>query len=67
MELGFLIKNLVFFSHAFTMSGIILSFAQSPPPITLPARKETICVFWSLIIVLQYVEKINSAQDFELL
>ena len=34
---GHLILTVSFFDHALTVSTIILSFAQSPPPITFPA------------------------------
>ena len=37
MEFGFLIITGFFDIAALTQSGTILSFAKSPPPITLPA------------------------------
>ena len=37
---GFLIIIGSLLSNAFNISGIILSLAQSPPPITLPALTE---------------------------
>ena len=39
---GFLIKTVLLSFKALIVSGIILSFAQSPPPITLPALAEAI-------------------------
>ena len=38
MACGFLIVTALFSRVALTISGKSLSFAQSPPPITLPAR-----------------------------
>ena len=38
IEAGLLIMVFLFLLHALIISGINLSFDQSPPPITLPAR-----------------------------
>ena len=37
----------IFWDQAFTQSGTILSFAQSPPPMTLPALAEAILILFN--------------------
>ena len=59
-----------FLSQALIQSGTILSFAQSPPPITLPALTEQTLIFdgeWLEKNDSKYDLKTNSAEPFEAL
>ena len=53
IKVGFLIFRFLFFLHALITSGIILSFDQSPPPITLPER--TVKIFFDYFLVILYL------------
>ena len=58
-----------FLAHDFIQSGTILSIAQSPPPITFPARAEETLILEAFVLknALQYPLNISSAEALDVL